>query len=130
MGVYGEGGGKGDGPEDAIAVLRAVDSLDAHGGILLPGIGDIDADRLCMWLAGFADDNLDDFPVLAKVLVAAQGFEQSVFLHLWAEAGHIDQVLLNDTQASEVFSAEGVCLTLLGFLLGGDGILLLLGGLS
>lgn len=75
-------------------------------------------------LARFADDDLDDLAVLAEVVWAAQRVEQAVFSYRGGEASHVDEVLLDDTQAGEVLAAERVGLGLLGFLLPYLGVLL------
>ena len=118
-------------PQHAICVLRAIDSGNTTGGVLLAGIRDVDTDGLRVGVVlCLADHNLDDLAVLPKVLVAAQSFKQAVFLHFRTEAGNIYEVLLHNTKAGEVLAAESVGLSLLSFFLQGDGRLLLLGGLS
>lgn len=73
----------------------------------------------------FADDDLDDLAVLSEVLRPAQSFEKLVFLGGGAESGHINQILLHHTQAGKVFPAQGICFSLLRFLLLRSNVLLL-----
>lgn len=75
-------------------------------------------------LARFADDDLDDLAVLAKVVGPAQRVEQAVFSYRRGEPCDVDEVLLDDTQASEVLAAERIGLGLLRFLLPYLGVLL------
>lgn len=74
-------------------------------------------------LARFADDDLDDFAILAEVVWTAQRVEQPVFPYRWGEPSHVYEVLLDHTQASEVLAAERVSLGLLRFLLPYLGVL-------
>lgn len=70
-------------PQHSIAVLRAVDGVDASFGIFLASKGHIDTNRLLMLciLLGFAHNDLQDLAVLTKVVIAAQRLEQFVFTY-------------------------------------------------
>lgn len=68
-------------------------------------------------LPSFAHNDLDDFAVLSKIVVAAQRVKETVFSYGRGEAGNVDEVLLNDTQPCEMFAAERVGLGLLRLLL-------------
>ena len=79
-------------------------------------------------LTSLADDDLDNFAVLAKVVVAAQGIEEAVFADRGGKARDINEVLLDDAEASEVLATERIGLGLLGLLLAYLGVLLRLLG--
>jgi hypothetical protein len=116
--------------QDPIAVLRAVDGGDARGGVLLPSVRNVDADGLRVDVVlGLTDNYLDNLAVLTEILIATECLEQFVFLNSRAQTSHINQVLLHDAEASKMLAGKGVGLALLGFLLGGGGLLLLLCGL-
>lgn len=83
-------------PQHSIAILRTIHGLYAHGSIRLSGISHVHSDRLSVRLLCLANNNLDDFTVLAKVVGAAQSLQQTVFLNARAETRHIDKVLLHN----------------------------------
>ena len=68
-------------------------------------------------LPGLADDNLDDLSVLSKVVGTAQCVEKTVFAYGGREAGHVDEVLLDDSQPGEVLATESISFGLLCLLL-------------
>lgn len=119
-----------DSPQDAVAIGRIVDCLNTHGGILLSGVGHIDTDRLGMGLFGLADDDLNNLAVLSEVIWSTQRLEKMVLLHTGTEASDVDEVLLDDTQAGQMFPTQRVGLTFLSLFLSGDCVLLGFCGLS
>lgn len=107
------------GSEHPIAVLRAIHGLDAPGGVLLLLERDVDTQRLVLAIVAFAaaDRNLEDVAVLTEELGPAEGLEQLLLADSRCQTGHINQVLLNDPNANEVFAILPLGLASLRFLL-------------
>ena len=103
--------------QHALAVHRAIDSLDAQCGVLLAGIGNVDANTLIRgsWF-GFADHNLFNVTILAEVFWTTQSLQQCGFIFdLGNEADYIDQVLLLDSYTSQIPPTGRFHFALLGF---------------
>lgn len=64
-----------------------------------------------------AHHNLDDFAILSEVVWATQGVQQVVLSDGRRETCHVDEVLLDNAEPSEMLTAQGVSLGLLGLLL-------------
>jgi hypothetical protein len=73
---------------------------------------------------GLADDNLDDFAVLAEKVLASEAFNKLFTNYLWLQSGDVDEIPLSDSQACQVLPAEMVRFSFLGFLLLGSSFLL------
>lgn len=115
-------------PEDPVAVLRAVDGLDAPRGVFLLLECYIDTERLVLAVVAFAaaDGNFQDVAVLTEELRPAQGFEQFLLADCRGQAGHINQVLLDDPNANKVLAVLLLGLAFLRFFLALFGSSLLL----
>jgi hypothetical protein len=105
--------------QDTVAVQRPVHGSNAAVGLLGPLKGDIDAERRVLALATLAvgDGDLLDVSVLAEELGLSQRLGQLVLANRGRQAGHINQVLLNDSNADEVLSVLLLDLSLLRFFL-------------
>jgi hypothetical protein len=107
------------GSEDPVAVLGTINCLDATSSILLLLEGHIDAKRLVLTVGAFAtaDGDLEDVAVLAEELGLAEGLEELVFADCRGQAGHVNQVLLDNPNADEILAALLLGLAFLGFFL-------------
>ena len=73
----------------------------------------------------FADHYLDNLAILTEILLASQCLEELVFLCRGAQTSDVYEILLHHSEAGQVFPAEGVCFSFLGFFLCGSNVLLL-----
>ena len=100
--------------------MRAIDCRYAARSILLPREGNIHSYRVAaLAFFCFTNHNLDDFPVLSKVLVAAKCLEQVLFPTFGVQAHDVNEILLYDTKPSKMFPTQSLdVLPLALFLLG------------
>lgn len=105
--------------EYAIAVHRAVDSLDASGRIVLLLKGHVDTKRLRLAIRSFAiaNRNLLDVTILAEEFRPPQRLQELVFGNRRRKTCHVNQVLLDYADADQVLAISLVDLALLHFLL-------------
>jgi hypothetical protein len=105
-------------PENSVAVHRTIYRVDASSGSFFGGIGHVHANALVDGARfGFADNNFLDFAILAKVFVASQGLQENIFvLDRRHQPDHVDQILLFDSDTSEIATTGGFHFTLLALL--------------
>ena len=107
------GGAKGGAKRPAFNPER-VDGLDGDEGVVLAVVGDVGGDAGALRVIDvvqvvLVDDDLEDLPVLAKVLV----FFQHVFLgDAEGEVGQVHEVSLDDSDVGEMLSRRDVRLFL------------------
>lgn len=111
---------EGDVPKDTVTVGRSVNRRDT-GSCISPGrIGNIDTDPL-VWIAAWfclADNDLVYFAILAEILWTTECLQELVLVaYRRVQANHIDKILLNDPDPSQVLPTGRLDFALFGLLL-------------
>lgn len=117
--------------QNPVAILRAIDCLNAPGSILLLLESDVNPKGLVVPVLALpiADGYLLNIAVLSEKLGTPECLEQLVLAYRRRQPGYVDQVFLNDSDADQVLPILLFGFAFLGFLvalLGGTSLLVLL----
>jgi hypothetical protein len=107
-------------PQDTVTIGRSVDRRDAGCRIGPRCIGNVDSNtlvRIPTWLR-LANNDLVNLTILAEILRPAKCHQELVFVaYCRVQANHVDQVLLDDPDPSQVFATGRFDFALFGLLL-------------